>query len=64
MQKLKLVFTQELFSTDDLKVLLSGKKFILDCGHFCTVGHNLANTMIIYSEGGGKIKTMCHGCYD
>lgn len=51
-------------TTSDLQFLLVGNRIKLDCGHMATPGHNLANTIIIYSEGGGKIKTMCHECYD
>jgi len=49
-------------TTEDLQFLLAGHKIRLDCGHLCTVGHNFANTMIILSEGGGRIKTVCHEC--
>jgi hypothetical protein len=49
-------------TTDELKFLLSGRKILLDCGHVATIGHNFANTVIIVSLGGGKIKTMCHEC--
>ena len=49
-------------STAELQFLLSGHKILLDCGHQATIGHNFANTMIIVSLGGGKIKTMCHEC--
>jgi hypothetical protein len=35
----------------------------LDCGHYCTLGHNLSNTLIIWSLGGGRISTFCHNCY-
>lgn len=44
----------------DLQRLISGKRFRLSCGHRCTVGHNLANTMIICSQGGGRLHTYCH----
>ncbi|MGA2940074.1 MAG: hypothetical protein ABSF52_23685 [Syntrophobacteraceae bacterium] len=44
-------------TTEDLKALLVGMKIILDCGHQATPGHNLANTIIITSNGGGKITT-------
>ena len=47
-------------TTEDLRVLLAGEKIKLDCGHCATIGHNFSNTVIIYSEGGGKIKTKCH----
>ena len=53
---------KEEINTQDLEVLLAGVKIRLDCGHFCTVGHNFANTMIIVSEGGGRIKTVCWNC--
>ena len=49
-------------TTEDLKVLLSGETIKLDCGHRATIGHNFANTVIILSEGGGRIKTLCHEC--
>jgi hypothetical protein len=51
-------------TTRDLESLLVGNRIKLDCGHYATPGHNLSNTLVIYSEGGGKIKTMCHECYD
>ncbi|MBI5847185.1 MAG: hypothetical protein HZB31_04425 [Nitrospirae bacterium] len=50
-------------ASSDLALLLSGNRIRLDCGHFCTVGHNLANTLIIVSIGGGRIQTYCHSCY-
>ena len=49
-------------TTKDLEILLSGKTLKLDCGHKATIGHNLANTVIILSQGKGKIKTLCHNC--
>ena len=49
--------------THDLASLISGYRVRLDCGHFCTVGHNLANTLVIVSIGGGRIQTYCHNCY-
>ena len=48
--------------TKDLQLLLAGEKFMLDCGHKVTIGHSFANTLIIYSMGGGRIKTVCHNC--
>jgi len=45
-----------------LRALLSGQRFKLDCGHHVTFGHNFANTVIIHSEGGRKINTLCHSC--
>jgi len=56
--------TKPCLTTRDLAFLLVGNRIKLDCGHYATPGHNLANTLVIYSEGGGKIKTMCHECYD
>ncbi len=53
---------QPVFTTRDLQILISGKKFLLDCGHTARPGHGLSNTLIIYSEGGGLIKTACHNC--
>lgn len=49
-------------TTEDLTRLLTGLKVKLDCGYHCTIGHNLANTLIIYSIGGGLIETKCHNC--
>jgi hypothetical protein len=51
-------------TTKELEEILVGLRIRLDCGHRCTVGHNFSNTLVVYSEGGGKIKTMCHDCYD
>lgn len=48
--------------SEKLSNLLTGMKVKLDCGHHCTIGHNLANTLIIYSLGGGRIETKCHNC--
>ena len=53
---------KEYLTTQDLIFLLVGNKIQLDCGHTATPGHNLSNTIIIYSEGGGRIKTCCHEC--
>jgi hypothetical protein len=52
----------KVLTTKDLEILLSGQKVVLDCGHKATIGHNLANTVIIVSVGGGRIKTLCHNC--
>ncbi len=49
-------------TTEDLQTLLAGTKIKLDCGHYSTVGHSFANTIIIVSVGGGKIETYCHNC--
>ena len=49
-------------SIDDLSKLQNGTKVKLDCGHHCTIGHNLSNTLIISSLGGGRIETCCHNC--
>jgi hypothetical protein len=48
---------------DDIKEVLRGLKIKLDCRHHCTIGHQLANTLIIVSLGGGEIETYCHNCY-
>jgi hypothetical protein len=48
----------------ELEEILLGLRIRLDCGHRCTVGHNFSNTLVVYSEEEGKIKTMCHDCYD
>jgi hypothetical protein len=49
-------------STAELQFLLAGHKIILDCGHQATIGHNFANTVIIVSIGGGRIRAMCQNC--
>jgi len=51
------------YSSADLQRLLSGLRFRLDCGHRCTVGHNLANNLIIVSLGGVRLETLCHSHY-
>ena len=51
------------YSSEDLQFLISGIRLRLDCGHRCTVGHNLTNTLIIDSLGGGRLETCCHSCY-
>ena len=52
----------EIQTTEYLAKLLAGIKLKLDCGHHCTIGHNLSNTLIIYSHGGGRIETKCQNC--
>ncbi len=42
-------------TSEDLKILLAGSKIKLDCGHYCTIGHNFSDTLIIHSTGGGKM---------
>ena len=54
--------TDRVLTTEDLKFLLSGETIQLDCGHQATIGNNFANTVIILSQGGGKIKTVCPDC--
>ena len=53
---------KEELTTKDLQTLLVGAKIKLDCGHSATPGHNFSNTIIIVSEGGGRIKTLCSDC--
>jgi hypothetical protein len=49
-------------TSEELAILIAGMKLKLDCGHHCTIGHNLSNTLIIISLGGGRIETKCHNC--
>lgn len=64
-EKLLIVETAKPYlTTKDLQFLLVGNRILLDCGHQATPGHNFANTIVIYSLGGGKFQTMCHECYD
>lgn len=53
---------EELTAASEALGVLVGKRMRLDCGHRVTLGHNLANTMIVRSEGGGKLSTECHEC--
>ena len=49
--------------TDKLRVFLDslkGKKFILDCGHRVTFGHNLGNNIIILN--GQQLIIICTLC--
>lgn len=55
---------RELITSDELLERLKGLKIKLDCGHSCTVGHQLANTLVVISAGSGKIRTYCHECYN
>ena len=54
--------TKDELTTEDLQSILVGTRIKLDCGHYSTVGHSFANTIIIVSVGGGKIETYCHNC--
>lgn len=48
---------------DELKkhiAKLNGQKFRLDCGHHVTIGHNLANNIMIYN--GKKVDIICSCC--
>jgi hypothetical protein len=45
-----------------LKQFLKGRRFKLDCGHYSTPWHNLANTMII--PAGTIPQVICYDCYD
>ena len=58
----KLRAGKPVLTTADLKALIVGKRFQLDCGHQATPGHSFANTLIIVSQGGGQITTACHDC--
>lgn len=53
---------KKILTTKDLEALLVGTTIRLDYGDRATVGHIFANTVIILSEGGGKIKILCHNC--
>ena len=39
---------------------LTGKKYLLDCGHHVTFGHHLGNDITIYN--GRKFKIICSQC--
>jgi len=49
--------------TDELRKILKklkGRKYLLDCGHHCTFGHNFGNDITIYN---GKVfKIICSLC--
>jgi len=42
---------KEEITTEDLQSILVGTKIRLDCGHYSTIGHSFANTIIIVSVG-------------
>ena len=41
--------------------LLKGEKFLLDCGHKITFGHNFGNNITIYNGKELEIKYSCCG---
>ena len=45
---------------DILKRVLEGRKFMLDCGHHVTFGHNFGNDITIYN--GREFKIICSQC--
>jgi len=51
-----------------LKDVLKGKKFLLDCGHHATPGHNFATNIVIVNRstknGKDSLEIICTGCYD
>jgi hypothetical protein len=50
--------------TDELRRILTqalkGRKFKLDCGHFCTFGFYLGNDITIYN--GKEFRIICSQC--
>ncbi len=56
-EKLKYRSTEEL---REVIASLKGKKFVLDCGHRITFGHNLGNNLIIYN--GKEPRIICSLC--
>jgi len=50
---------KKLHTNGDLKSLLAGKTFILDCGHRFTL-HPWSNTLVMTASG----TSCCHECYD
>ena len=57
-QKAKYEGTEAL--RDILNRVLSGRKFLLDCGHYVTFGHHLGNDITI--RNGKKMKIICSLC--
>ena len=57
-QKAKYEGTEQL--RDILNRVLSGRKFLLDCGHRVTFNHNFGNDITIYN--GKKLKIICSQC--
>ena len=45
---------------DILKRVLDGRKFMLDCGHHVTFGHNLGNDITVLN--GREFKIICSLC--
>jgi hypothetical protein len=44
---------------DKLKEELAKWAVKLDCGHHATFGHSLATTVVIISDGGGRMHFVC-----
>lgn len=53
---------EKTLSPEEFQSIITGLKIRLNCGHYATIGHQFSNTFIIYSYGGGEIKTKCHDC--
>lgn len=53
---------EKYLSIQELKPLLQGKKYLLDCGHKITFGHHWANNAVII-HGESKMKIICTECY-
>ena len=50
---------KKLHTNGDLKNLLAGKSFLLDCGHRFTL-HPWSNTLVLTASGFSS----CHNCYE
>jgi hypothetical protein len=48
--------------SEELRKLLANGKYVLDCGHLVTFGHNLGNNVVVISDG--EIRIICTSCYD
>lgn len=65
--KKEIVKKQEAMNTkyrpiEELKDLLSERKYLLDCGHKVSFGHPWANTVVIYPFE-NDMKIICSECF-
>ena len=47
---------------EELRHLLDKGKYVLDCGHLVSFGHNLSNNVVVINDG--EIRIICTSCYD
>ncbi len=69
MQTAKVIYlpvSEEYHDIEELKQILiqNNRKFILDCGHKVTLGHNFGANIVIINSGGDNLEIICTECYD